>query len=175
MSKPTNELVSLLFARHGHDLLGFVSNRLKTQEAEDVVQNTYLQLLQHPHPDEIRNPRAYLYKTAVNLGLNHIRHQKVRSDHLQPDLDPDSVCSSVPSPETAAEDGQQLDRLRAVLAGLPPLCRHAFLLNRLDGLTHAEIATRLGISQKTVERYIIKAFDTCYTGLGRSKGKPALR
>lgn len=85
------------------------------------------------------------------------------------------MCSSVPSPETAAEDGQQLDRLRAVLAGLPPLCRHAFLLNRLDGLTHAEIATRLGISQKTVERYIIKAFDTCYTGLGRSKGKPALR
>lgn len=170
MSKLTHELVTLLFARHGSDLLGFVSTRMKSQEAEDVVQKTYLQLLQHPNSDEIRNPKAYLYKTAINLALNHLRHQRVRSDHLQPDTDPDSVTSPAPCPATATEDGQQLDQLRAVLAELPPLCRHAFLLNRLDGLTHAEIAVRLGISQKTVERYIIKVFDACYTRFGRPRG-----
>ena len=173
MSKPIHELVGLWFAQHGPDLVIFIKNRLKTHDAEDVVQNAYLQLLQHPSPDEIRNPKAYLYKTAINCGLNHVRHQRVRSDHLQPDLDPDVLSSPTPCPETAVSDGQQLDRLRTVLAELPSLCRHAFLLNRVDGLTHGEIATRLGISQKTVERYIIKAFDTCYSRLGRSKGKPS--
>ena len=166
MSKPSEELVASLFNRHGGELLGFVSTRLQRQEAEDVVQKTYLQLLQHPNPDEIRNPKAYLFRTAINLALNHVRHQRVRSDHLQPDTDLDNLASPTPSPEVVTESSQQLAHLHAVLAELPLLCRHAFLLNRVDGLTHAEIASRLGISLKTVERYIIKAFDTCYSRLG---------
>jgi RNA polymerase sigma-70 factor (ECF subfamily) len=160
-----------LFDQYGSDLLGFVGARLKSHEAEDVVQKTYMQLLQHPNPADIQNPKAYLYKTAINLALNHLRYQRVRSAHLQSDTDPDTLASHTPSPEVSTEDCQQLDRLHSVLAELPPLCRHAFLLNRIDGLTHAEISGRLKISQKTVERYIIRAFDTCYSRLGRTKVK----
>ena len=169
MPKANTDFVSLLFRECSRDLLGYLRLRLQSQEAEDIAQKAYLKLLQHPNPAEIQNPRAYLFRTAANLMLNHVRHQKLRSDLIEAGADPDTVVSSTPPQEKALEDKRQLDRLREVLAELPPLCRHAFLLHRIDGLTHAEIARRLGVSQKSVERYIIKAFDLCYCRLGRPK------
>jgi DNA-directed RNA polymerase specialized sigma24 family protein len=52
-----------------------------------------------------------------------------------------------------------LRRLQASLAELPPLCRDAFLLNRIEDLTHAEIAARRGVSVRTIDRYMIKAWE----------------
>jgi DNA-directed RNA polymerase specialized sigma24 family protein len=42
---------------------------------------------------------------------------------------------------------------------LPPLCRDAFLLNRVEGLTHAEIAGRLGVSVRTIDRFMVRAWN----------------
>lgn len=169
MPKGNSDFVSLIFQQYGRDLLNFLGARLRAHDVEDVAQKAYLQLLQHPDPAAIENPKAYLFRTASNLMLNHVRYQKVRSDHIEAGADPDAIVSFEPAPETALDDTRQLDRLREVLAELPALCRHAFLLHRIDGLTHAEIACRLGVSQKSVERYIIKAFDLCYSRLGRTK------
>lgn len=171
MSKLNSDFVGSLFRQYGRDLLGFLRARLKGGDAEDIAQKAYLQLLQHPDPAAIQNARAYLFRTANNLMLNHVRHQRVRSDHIEFDIDPDDASSQAPLPEAALEGARELQRLREVLSELSPLCRHAFLLHRLDGLTHAQVASRLGISQKTVERYIIRAFELCYSRLGRSREK----
>jgi RNA polymerase sigma factor (sigma-70 family) len=53
----------------------------------------------------------------------------------------------------------ELARLHASLSKLPPLCRDAFLLNRVEGLTHAEIAGRLGVSVRTIDRFMVRAWD----------------
>ena len=50
----------------------------------------------------------------------------------------------------------------AALAALPEACRHAFLLNRFDGLSQREIALRMGISEKTVERHVLRALGACH-------------
>ena len=63
------------------------------------------------------------------------------------------------NPETAMGASMELARLRASLSKLPPLCRDAFLLNRVEGLTHAEIAGRLGVSVRTIDRFMVKARD----------------
>jgi RNA polymerase sigma-70 factor (ECF subfamily) len=63
--------------------------------------------------------------------------------------------------ETRLDSESRFERISAELDELPELCRHALLLNKLDGLTHAEIASRLGLSKKTVQRYILKALEHC--------------
>lgn len=167
MSASSNEFVGLLFRKHGRDLLGFLRRRLRAQEVEDVAQRTYLQLLQHPNPDEIRDPRAYLFRTASNVAIDYIRERHVRTRDVEPDAELEAVVSPAPNPEAIVDGELSLRQFLAVLDGLPPACQHAFLLNRVDGLTHAQIAQRLGVSKKTVERYIIKAFQKCLDELDR--------
>ena len=54
-----------------------------------------------------------------------------------------------------------IERFADALQELPELSRQAFIMNKMDGLTHAEIAVQLGISEKSVQRTIIKAFNHC--------------
>jgi RNA polymerase sigma factor (sigma-70 family) len=71
------------------------------------------------------------------------------------------------SPEAAAEGAMELRRLHASLAELPPLCRDAFLLNRIEELSHAEIAARLGVSVRTIDRHMVKAWENLRGQFGR--------
>lgn len=66
----------------------------------------------------------------------------------------------------AAEAIEQLDRS---LAQLPSKARLALLLNRLEGLTHAQIAVRLDVSESTVGKYIVQAMRHCRDWLRQSE------
>lgn len=167
MSGSTSDFVGMLFQKYGRDLLYFLRTRVRAQEVEDVAQRTYLQLLQHSNPDEIRDPQAYLFRTASNVAIDYIRERDVRTRDVEPDAEPDAIASVAPDPERIVDGEFGLKRFLAVLDGLPTACQHAFLLNRIDGLTHAQIALRLGISKKTVERYILKAFQKCLDEMDR--------
>jgi RNA polymerase sigma-70 factor (ECF subfamily) len=161
MSIAKHEFVSVLFEQHGWNLFRFLSARLRRQEAEDVAQQTYLQLLQHPNPGEIGNPAAYLFRTASNLAIDTLRREKTRLRYTETEADPDSITSATLEPDDQLDRACRLDHFASVLEELPELCRHAFILNKLDGLTHGEIADRLGLSKKTVQRYILKALEHC--------------
>ncbi len=167
MAKCSNEFVSALFEQYGRDLSGFLSRRLESQEIEDVTQKTYLQLLEHPNPGEIRNPHAYLFKTASNLAVDHLRRRRVHTDRISPGVEAEALASTGPEPDAAVDASRQIANFREILAGLPPLCRTVFLLNRIDGLSHAEISQRVGISKKSVERYIVKALERFHRRLNR--------
>lgn len=130
-----------------------------------MAQQTYLHLLQHPAPGEIANPAAYLYRTASNLAIDNIRRENTRLRYTEAEADPETLSSAMPGPEAEFDHASRLDRFTAVLEELPELCRHAFILNKLDGLTHSEIADHLGLSKKTVQRYILKALEHCATRL----------
>lgn len=156
-----NEFVSQLYVQHGGSLFRFLRSRLRPQEAEDVAQQTYLHLLQHPDPGEIGNPAAYLYRTASNLAIDQIRRENTRLRYTESEADPEALSSVTIEPETVLDNESRFEQFTAVLGELPELCRHAFILNKLDGLTHSEIADRLGLSKKTVQRYILKALEHC--------------
>jgi RNA polymerase sigma-70 factor (ECF subfamily) len=169
MSDRKHESIGTLFQQCEPELHGFLRRRLGPEAADDVVQETYVRLLQYPCLDAVRNLRAFLFKTASNLMVDWVRQDQARAKNIQADVDLEILSIPTPDPEAVADGALQLARFRGALAELPVLCRHAFLLNRIDGLTHAEVAKRLGISKKTVERYILKAFDHCYARLGRAR------
>jgi RNA polymerase sigma-70 factor (ECF subfamily) len=161
MAVAKQEFVSVLFEQHGWNLFRFLNSRLRRQEAEDVAQQTYLHLLQHPNPGEISNPAAYLYRTASNLAIDTLRREKTRLRYTETEADPDSFATVTHDPETVLDSAARLDQFTALLEELPELCQYAFILNKLDGLTHDEIARKLGLSKKTVQRYILKALEHC--------------
>ena len=70
-----------------------------------------------------------------------------------------------PSIERVVWSKQQVARLTRAIEELPPKCRQVFLLIKFHHWTHAEVATRLGISQSTVVKHMIKAVDYCRSRL----------
>ncbi len=67
----------------------------------------------------------------------------------------------MPSPEQQLIVLQALQEVDAMLACLPAVVRQAFLLSQLEGLTYAEIASRIGVNSRTVKRYMAQAFEQC--------------
>lgn len=162
MPTRNNRLIDFLFRRHGKELLAFAGQRSGSEVAEDLVQEAYLRLLQHPDPESIENPRAYLFRVTTNLGINHFHHERIRCNGAnEPAIDPDTLISSLPGPESATEGALQIEQFLAILDDLPEACRDAFILHKLDGLTYPQVAKALGVSSKTAQRYIEKAWQHC--------------
>lgn len=151
----------LLFSSHHQELLAFAQQRSGYETAEDLVQEAYARFLQHPDPGSIENPRAFLYQTTANLGVDLLRKQIVRERVLSLDAEVETELTRVADPGQSPEDRlsrhQELDRLNECLLELPELTRYAFVLHRLEGLSHQETALRLGITVRSSERRTARA------------------
>lgn len=147
-----------LYQAHAGELHGFARRRAGRQEAEDVLQDTYLHLLQRGTAATLEHPRPYLFRITANLAVDLARKTKIRLRYAGEGLGFDCNAEAPASPGAAAAGAMELRRLQASLAKLPPLCRDAFLLNRIEELTHAEIAGRLGVSVRTIDPYMVKAW-----------------
>jgi RNA polymerase sigma factor (sigma-70 family) len=158
-----NAALAGLYHAHATELHGFARRRVGHQEAEDVVQDAYLHLLQRGTGATLEHPRAYLFRIAANLAVDYARKAKVRLHGFGLACNAEAPAS----PEAAAGGAMELRRLQASLAELSPLCRDAFLLNHIEDLTHAEIAGRLGVSIRTIDRYMARARDHLREQLGR--------
>ena len=170
MSIFKHSLLDTLFRRHSMELLAFANQRVGELESEDLVQEAYLRLLQHPDLDAINNPRAYLYKVNANLGSDYHRWKSVRARHTEAEeIEPDDLVSPLPGPE-ALMDGELLMRkCLAALETLPKVYRYVFLLHRIDGLSHKEIAEAIKLPRRTVERYCAKALAHCFSHTTRDR------
>ncbi|ATG92301.1 RNA polymerase sigma factor [Methylomonas koyamae] len=153
-----------LFLSYQRELLGFAGQRLD-DAAEDVVQEAYLRLLEHEEPDSILNPRAYLYRVTANAAVDLGRKRQIRELYAAQVEDFDAVCSPTPSPETESANSQLLQQCLQVLERLPEIQRHVFLLHRIEGYSHREIAETLKLPRRTVERYCAKALEHCLAAM----------
>ncbi|WP_414867895.1 sigma-70 family RNA polymerase sigma factor [Pseudomonas donghuensis] len=143
------ELVSFLCARLG--------NR---QAAEDVAHDAYIRVLERTGGNDIEHPRAFLYRTALNLVIDGHRRGLLRQAEPLEVLDTDERFFS-PAPSQNMDLNQRLDLMQRALAELSQPCRECFLLRKLDGLSHPQIAERLGISRSLVEKHIVNAMKHC--------------
>ena len=153
-----------IFQKTRKELHAFVSRLVGAQEAEDILQNAWLKLYQRGSPETWREPRAFLFATVRNLSLDLLRHKRRWERVVDSKQEPEEPICSQPGPESVVSGKLRLARIAEALEELPPICRDAFLLNRLHEYTHAEIADRLGISTRTVQRHIERALSHC---LGR--------
>lgn len=130
--------------------------------AEDMAQNTFLRLLSLQDLNVIREPRAFLVTTASRLIIDDVRRKQVEQQYLQAHAHYYGEDAAAPSPEALAVITETLVSITHMLDGLPEKCQQAFLMNRLDGMKHADIARVLGVSKSMIKQYIARAMVHCY-------------
>lgn len=125
---------------------------VKAHELDDIVQDVYCRLLRLERFDHIEDPRAYLFRCARNVLLEQVRRSKVVSIMTVQNLDELGVADLGPSPESAASSRAELVRVLGLIEGLPERCRQVFELRKVHGLSQAETAKALRISENIVEK-----------------------
>lgn len=155
-------LLRLLVA-HYDELTGYLTRRLGSSgSARDAMHDTYLRLQGLGTVPEVENPRAYLYRVAHNIALDRMRADgRWQRRHLSNELALEQQPSASPSADNGLEYKERLRLLARAVEEMPPRRREVFLLHKIDGLSHAEIAAKLGISRSMVERHIMKAMAHC--------------
>ena len=148
-----------LFLKHARTLQGLLTRKVRDpQLAADLVQESFLRLAEQQGKDEaIDNSQAYLYRTAHNLLVDHIRQQQRRRTDTQPHEALAHIEDERPSLDDALDAEQRLRLLRAAMAELPARTQQIFQLNRIQGLTHSEVARQLDISDSSVQKHLAKA------------------
>lgn len=159
-----HQLVGLLYRDHRGWLLGWLRRSVNCpQRAEDLSQDTFVRLLGRPDLHALREPRALLSTIARGLLIDHFRRSALESSYLKELAQlPENLQ---PSPEEQALALDALRHIDRLLGQLSSKARAAFLYNRLDGLGHAEIAERLGVSVSRVRQYLAQGLRQCYIAL----------
>ncbi len=121
--------------------------------ADDIVQEVFLKIWTNRNEVKDDTVKSLLYTIASNIIKNHFKHQKViynfqKTD--QPNEYSDDTDSNLRQ--------EELNRsLQDALAEIPEKSREVFLMNRIEGLTYADIADRLGLSVKAIEKRMSEA------------------
>ena len=132
----------------------------RPEDIEDVVQETFVKTLKANKKSHIRSLKAYLLTTARNLSLKHrALHANKLTDYVQ-DLGLLEVLKDVPL-ETKVEAHEQFGIFCAAVRELPLQCRRVFILKKIYGLSHEEIADRLGITVGTTTAHLAKGAARC--------------
>jgi RNA polymerase sigma factor (sigma-70 family) len=125
-------------------------------DAEDLLHEAFVRYEQYRRSMPVGNPAAFLLQAAANLAIDQHRSQK----HLSPESF-EVACEAATDPAPAVHDvlaaRERLERVRQGLQVLNARTREIFLMHRLDGRRHREIAGALGISCSAVEKHIAKA------------------
>ncbi|MEG1625003.1 RNA polymerase sigma factor [Pseudomonas sp.] len=150
---PDNRSLTLLYQQHRSELLAFLTRRVRCREtARDLLQDAFVRLM-HSERGEIGNLRAFLYRIANNLSIDHARRSQVRG--VNDDQALDQLLNET-SPERSAVAGNTLDHLERLIDCLPSPTREVFLLARVEQLSYKDIAARLGLDPRAVERHLTK-------------------
>jgi RNA polymerase sigma factor (sigma-70 family) len=148
-----SELLRFLIARTGDAV-----------EAEDILQELWIRV-RRPMVGPVANGRAYLYRAAQNLVVDRLRerHRRIRRERLWSDgraSYAESGAELVDRSKNAEDlilEREERARLASALSTLPSGARRAFELHKIEGLSHSEVASRLGISKSGVEKHIAVA------------------
>jgi RNA polymerase sigma-70 factor (ECF subfamily) len=101
-------------------------------------------------------PKAFLFTTAAHLMADRMRRRRVVAIDAVGDIEALGVLVEEVSPERRVSAHEELRRLAQAIDLLPPKCREVVWMRRVDELPQKEVAKRLGITEKSVEKHVMK-------------------
>ena len=141
--KYAQTLSDILFYKYGEQL-----------NPSDKVQDAFIKLWKNCAKVTAQTAKSFLYTVANNMMLNEIKHEKVVLEYTK--VKPKDYTNE--TPEFILRKEEFLERYQKVLSRLKPEQREAFLLSKVEGKTHQEIADIVGVTKKVVGHRIYAAF-----------------
>ncbi|WP_338333513.1 RNA polymerase sigma factor [Acetobacter sp. LMG 32666] len=150
--------INRLFLSHRRELADYVGRQLNDRDlAADFVQETFIRFMERGDALPAESCRAFLYSTVRNLVIDHVRAVRRRGIVGQPLEDLTAVMDDRPCVEEVVAARQRIRQIAVLLDELPPLTRRIFVLNRVSGLNYRTVATRLAVSESTVQKHLAAA------------------
>ena len=163
MNDSSSLAITQLIKTYDEELRRVITRRCGCMDmAADIVQETYQRMLSGGLWHQAENPRALLHRIAANLATDYERRNTVRNRYIsQEETIPDWVAETDNTqPDHILATRERLEQLALIVNKLPPKCRTVFIMRKIDELSHAEIADRLGISRNMVEKHLRNALLT---------------
>lgn len=123
-------------------------------DLEDFRQDVYAQVLEAAETQIPDRTKPFVLTAARNLLINRFRREHVVPIDAVPDMDALGIAMDEPGPDRSVIARDVLRRLQTALDHLPPRCREAVIMRRIEGLSRREIAARMGIAERTVADHI---------------------
>lgn len=145
-------------------LMRFFHKRVEnSSDASDLSHDVFTLWLNRKKQTPVRESRAFLFKIANNVLIDHWRNKQKQQAIQEEDNDMAALQVSIThaDPSEIIEQQQRLQRLYDAIKTLPPRRREAFLMYRFEGLSQNEIAERMGITLSMVEKHIASALVHC--------------
>ncbi len=119
--------------------------------AEELVQEIFFEIWEdRKNLNIVESVRSYLYKAVKHRSLNHLKHQRVKSEY-----DTKWMAKKKEKTTIEYEDSARIEQIKEAIEKaieeLPPRSKMTYKLHRYDGLTYQEIADVMDVSVKTVE------------------------
>jgi len=146
---------------HEAHVRGYLRHQFPDVDADDVVQESYLKLLQHEAGGRILSAKAYFFSVARNTALKVFRRRRIFSSVAVNELPDWRVLDGGPDAIETINARQRLELVADAVDQLPARCREIIRLALVAGLTTADIAKQLGIAESTVRVQMARGIKKC--------------
>jgi RNA polymerase sigma-70 factor, ECF subfamily len=170
-SEPRTEIFTKLFAESRQALHRYILRFVGSSEtAKEIVQEAFLRT--YRQRESVTTLRAFLFSTARNLAANEYRHRRTMERDALGNFGDSWVKTERESLEAELLRDERNRLIQEAIDRLPPQCRAAFALRVFHECSYKEVADRLGISAKTVEKHIARGLRETHTYLKRRYDAP---
>lgn len=155
--KDDKDSIQNIFMGLRSSLARAVMGLVPPREVEDIVQETYVRVCQIKRPQDIRQPRSYLFRTARNLALDYLKRSDTKLTDGMDEQDMDSLIDHSKGDDSTFEQvasNEEFALFCEAVRHLPVKCRRVFVMKKVYGYSQIEIARKLNISIGTVEKHI---------------------
>jgi RNA polymerase sigma-70 factor (ECF subfamily) len=168
------EAYASVFEKYWDRVYGAALRLTKSPEmARDLAQDIFLKLWDQRHQlPKVKNFPSFLYAITRNLVHDHLRKKVFRESNREYLINYFSRAEAT-APELL-ESKEMDDLLHTSIDKLPPKLRQVLKLGRLEGLSHEEIAARMGITPQSSKTYMVRALAALNKEMARHAEKMAL-
>ncbi len=137
------------------ELMKYLSHNWRNRsDIVDLRQEVYARVFDAARTQIPERTRQFVFATARNLLIDRVLHEQVVPIEAVADLEALDIAKDTPDPERSVISREELRRLQVALDALPPRCREAIVLRKIENMSIREIVQRMGVSENTVKMHL---------------------